>query len=142
MIVSRSVPKNDWHPASWQGFNASQQAAYPDKAALERAVADLSRLPPITTSWEVDALKEHIAKAQRGEAFGIQVVNQIDAAHLGGEIGSQRDDAHRGQDPVRRASRGPIHSAITLSLCSPSIGAGRRIAPPVSDSFTGTPSVL
>ena len=65
--MSRTVPKNDWHPASWQGFAASQQASYPDKAALDRAVADLSRLPPITTSWEVDALKEQIAKAQRGE---------------------------------------------------------------------------
>jgi 3-deoxy-7-phosphoheptulonate synthase len=70
--VSRTVPKNAWHPASWQSFPASQQAAYPDKAELERAVADLSRLPPITTSWEVDALKEHIAKAQRGDAFVLQ----------------------------------------------------------------------
>ena len=70
--MSRTVPKNDWHPASWQSFPASQQASYPDKAALDRAVADLSRLPPITTSWEVDALKEHIAKAQRGEAFILQ----------------------------------------------------------------------
>jgi 3-deoxy-7-phosphoheptulonate synthase len=70
--VSRTVPKNNWHPASWQGFAASQQASYPDKAALDRAVADLSRLPPITTSWEVDDLKEQIAKAQRGEAFVLQ----------------------------------------------------------------------
>jgi 3-deoxy-7-phosphoheptulonate synthase len=51
---------------------AAQQANYPDQAALERAVADLSRLPPIVTSWEVDALKDHIAKAQRGEAFVLQ----------------------------------------------------------------------
>jgi 3-deoxy-7-phosphoheptulonate synthase len=70
--VSRTVSKNDWHPASWQAFTASQQASYPDKAALERAVAELSRLPPITTSWEVDDLKEHIAKAQRGDAFVLQ----------------------------------------------------------------------
>jgi 3-deoxy-7-phosphoheptulonate synthase len=70
--VSRAIPKSDWHPASWQGKEASQQASYPDAAALDRAVADLSRLPPITTSWEVDALKEHFAKAQRGEAFVLQ----------------------------------------------------------------------
>jgi 3-deoxy-7-phosphoheptulonate synthase len=70
--VSRTVPKNEWHPASWQGFEASQQASYPDKAELARAVADLSRLPPITTSWEIDALRDHIAKAQRGEAFVLQ----------------------------------------------------------------------
>jgi len=49
-----------------------QQASYPDQAALDRAVADLSRLPPITTSWEVDDLKAHFAAAQRGEAFILQ----------------------------------------------------------------------
>ena len=70
--MSRSIPKTDWHPASWQGKEASQQASYPDTEALDRAVADLSRLPPITTSWEVDALKEHFARAQRGEAFVLQ----------------------------------------------------------------------
>jgi 3-deoxy-7-phosphoheptulonate synthase len=32
----------------------------------------LARLPPIVTSWEVDALKYQIAKAQRGEAFVLQ----------------------------------------------------------------------
>ena len=51
---------------------AAQQASYPDQVALDRAVADLSRLPPIVTSWEVDALKDLIAKAQRGEAFVLQ----------------------------------------------------------------------
>lgn len=70
--MSRTVPKNEWHPASWQSLEALQQASYPDKAALDRAVADLSRLPPITTSWEVDDLKALIAKAQRGEAFVLQ----------------------------------------------------------------------
>lgn len=62
----------DWQPVSWQSMPAAQQPNYPDKAELERAVADLSRLPPIVTSWEIDALKAHIAKAQRGEAFVLQ----------------------------------------------------------------------
>ena len=70
--MSRTIPKADWHPASWQSMQAAQQASYPDAAELDRAVADLSRLPPIVTSWEVDALKEQIAKAQRGEAFVLQ----------------------------------------------------------------------
>ena len=70
--MSRTVPKSDWHPASWQSFAASQQASYPDAAALDRAVADLSRLPPLTTSWEVDELKAQLASAQRGEAFVLQ----------------------------------------------------------------------
>jgi 3-deoxy-7-phosphoheptulonate synthase len=53
-------------------MQAEQQATYPNQGDLDRAVADLSRLPPIVTSWEVDALKDHIAKAQRGEAFVLQ----------------------------------------------------------------------
>lgn len=70
--MSRTIARTDWHPASWQAMNAAQQASYPDPAALERAVADLSRLPPLVTSWEVDALKDLYAKAQRGEAFVLQ----------------------------------------------------------------------
>ena len=70
--MSRTIANSDWHPASWQSKPAAQQASYPDSAQLDRAVADLSRLPPIVTSWEVDALKDHIAKAQRGEAFVLQ----------------------------------------------------------------------
>jgi len=70
--VSRTIAKTDWHPASWQSMPAAQQASYPNQAELDRAVADLSRLPPIVTSWEVDGLKDHIARAQRGEAFVLQ----------------------------------------------------------------------
>lgn len=70
--MSRNIPKTDWNPTSWQSREATQQATYPDQEALDRAVADLSRLPPIVTSWEIDALKDHIARAQRGEAFVLQ----------------------------------------------------------------------
>jgi 3-deoxy-7-phosphoheptulonate synthase len=70
--VTRSVAKSEWHPASWQSLAAAQQPSYPDKAALERAVAELSRLPPIVTSWEVDELRGLIARAQTGEAFVLQ----------------------------------------------------------------------
>ena len=70
--MSRTIAKSDWHPASWQSRPAAQQASYPNQAELDRAVADLSRLPPIVTSWEVDALKEQVARAQRGEAFVLQ----------------------------------------------------------------------
>lgn len=70
--MSRTPSTADWHPASWQSMNAAQQATYPDQQALEQSVADLSRLPPLVTSWEIDALREQIAKAQRGEAFVLQ----------------------------------------------------------------------
>ena len=70
--MTRSVAKSEWHPASWQSLAAAQQPSYPDKSALERVVSELSRLPPIVTSWEVDELRGQIAKAQRGEAFVLQ----------------------------------------------------------------------
>ncbi|HEX6260156.1 MAG TPA: 3-deoxy-7-phosphoheptulonate synthase, partial [Woeseiaceae bacterium] len=70
--MTRPVAKTDWHPASWQRLDAAQQPVYPDLPALERTVAELSRLPPLVTSWEVDALKDLFAKAQRGEAFVLQ----------------------------------------------------------------------
>ncbi|HYK25991.1 MAG TPA: 3-deoxy-7-phosphoheptulonate synthase class II [Steroidobacteraceae bacterium] len=61
-----------WHPASWQSKPAEQQPRYDDPAALERIVAQLSRLPPIVVSWEVEALRERLAAAQRGQAFLLQ----------------------------------------------------------------------
>lgn len=70
--MTRPIAATEWHPASWQSLIAQQQPNYPDEAALERTIAELSRLPPIVTSWEVDKLKALCAKAQRGEAFILQ----------------------------------------------------------------------
>ncbi|MBJ88619.1 MAG: 3-deoxy-7-phosphoheptulonate synthase class II [Woeseia sp.] len=70
--MSRNRPKIDWHPASWQAYPAAQQPSYPDHVSLERAIGDLSQLPPIVTSWEIENLKEQIGKAQRGECFVLQ----------------------------------------------------------------------
>ncbi len=61
-----------WHPTSWQGFKTLQQPQYPDLQALDSAVAALAKLPPLVVSWEVDALRERLAAAQRGEQFLLQ----------------------------------------------------------------------
>ena len=70
--MTRSIAKSEWHPASWTSLPAAQQPNYPDRPALERIVSELSRLPPIVTSWEIDELRSRIAKAQRGESFVLQ----------------------------------------------------------------------
>src|SRR5690349_8985213 len=62
----------DWHPASWQSKPAQQQPVYADSQALNAHVAALSKLPPLVVSWEIEALREHIAAAQRGERFILQ----------------------------------------------------------------------
>ena len=41
------------------------------RARLGRS-GQLSRLPPLVVSWEIEALKEDIAAAQRGERFVLQ----------------------------------------------------------------------
>src|SRR5450631_2770425 len=70
--MSKSTALNNWHPASWHSRPAAQQPKYADAAALERTVAALSRLPPLVVSWEIEALRGKLAKAQRGEQFLLQ----------------------------------------------------------------------
>ncbi|MGD8339457.1 MAG: 3-deoxy-7-phosphoheptulonate synthase class II [Gammaproteobacteria bacterium] len=70
--MTQATKSTDWHPASWQMREAAQQPTYTDRERLERAVSELSQLPPIVTSWEVEALKDKLAAAQRGEAFLLQ----------------------------------------------------------------------
>lgn len=67
------VPKNsDWQPDSWRTRPAKQQASYPSEEHLEQVLAQLTELPPLVTSWEVEALREQLAAATRGEAFLLQ----------------------------------------------------------------------
>jgi 3-deoxy-7-phosphoheptulonate synthase len=51
--MSSTTALTNWHPASWQARPATQQPVYADADALQRAVASLSRLPPLVVSWEV-----------------------------------------------------------------------------------------
>src|SRR3569833_1386901 len=68
----RTPDTTAWHVASWQSKVAQQQPTYTDPVALENTVAKLSRLPPIVVSWEVEALRERLAAAQRGQAVLLQ----------------------------------------------------------------------
>ncbi|HEY2635735.1 MAG TPA: 3-deoxy-7-phosphoheptulonate synthase, partial [Steroidobacteraceae bacterium] len=70
--MSKTPALTNWHPASWHSRPATQQPKYSDPQALERAVAALSRLPPLVVSWEVEALRAKLAQAQRGEQFLLQ----------------------------------------------------------------------
>lgn len=49
-----------------------QQPEYPDPEALEEALDELAALPPLVTSWEIVALKEHFAQAAAGKCFVLQ----------------------------------------------------------------------
>ena len=63
---------NDWFPASWQTKPAAQQPCYQCEADVSRVVEEISKLPPLVTSWEVLALKAQLAEAARGQRFLLQ----------------------------------------------------------------------
>ena len=66
------TPDTSWDPASWLGRVAGQIPAYRDTQRAEAVMATLARLPPLVTSWEVDALREQLALAGEGKAFILQ----------------------------------------------------------------------
>ena len=61
-----------WSPTSWQQLPARQQPDYPDQALLQRVLDELSTLPPLVTSWEIESLKNQLADAQAGRRFLLQ----------------------------------------------------------------------
>jgi 3-deoxy-7-phosphoheptulonate synthase len=61
-----------WSPTSWQSRPVTQQPVYPDAAAVARVIEQLSRLPPLVSSWEVETLKQQLAEAAHGERFLLQ----------------------------------------------------------------------
>ncbi|RYP28696.1 hypothetical protein DL767_007093 [Monosporascus sp. MG133] len=62
----------DWTPDSWRSKPIRQHPEYADAAALRRATAELSRLPPIVHPWEIERLKRSLRDVARGEAFLLQ----------------------------------------------------------------------
>jgi 3-deoxy-7-phosphoheptulonate synthase len=70
LATDRSIAS--WSPTSWQSRPALQQPKYPDAQRLESVVRELSVLPPLVTSWEIEKLKGQLAEAARGERFLLQ----------------------------------------------------------------------
>ncbi|HLS84640.1 MAG TPA: 3-deoxy-7-phosphoheptulonate synthase class II [Arenimonas sp.] len=62
----------DWAPDSWRSRPVAQQPVYPDAQALAEVQAELRRLPPLVTSWEILELKRLLAEAQEGKRFLLQ----------------------------------------------------------------------
>ena len=108
-------PADHWSPASWTSRPAEQQPAYRDAVALERAVAELSRLPPIVVSWEIDALKRQIAEAQQGRRFVLQ----------GGDCAESFADCESGQ--IARKLKILLQMSLVLlhGLKKPVVRVGR-----------------
>src|SRR5438552_1127477 len=89
-----------WMPDSWQKKPATQLPIYPDTGALQSALEQLARLPPLVTSWEIENLKQQLAEATRGERFLLQ----------GGDCSENFDDCESG------AIAGKLKILLQMSL--------------------------
>ena len=63
---------SDWSPDSWKTKPVAQGVAYPCAEEVDRVVAQIAKLPPLVTSWEILGLKSQLAEAARGERFLLQ----------------------------------------------------------------------
>lgn len=61
-----------WHPTSWQQQPITQAVAYRDQEKLTKVLQRLEQMPPLVPPFEIDRLKQLLAKAQMGEQFLLQ----------------------------------------------------------------------
>ncbi|WP_426244168.1 class II 3-deoxy-7-phosphoheptulonate synthase [Nocardioides sp. LHG3406-4] len=96
-------------------MGARQQPSYPDRAAVDAAVARLRTVPPLVFAGECDELKEKIAAVSRGEAFLLQ----------GGDCAETFDGVTA--DNVRNKLRVLLQMAVVLTYAAsvPVVKLGR-----------------
>jgi 3-deoxy-7-phosphoheptulonate synthase len=70
--MSKAQSSIAWSPNGWESKSAIQQPVYRDPERLRQVVEQLGQLPPLVTSWEIEALRAHIIAAQEGRAFVLQ----------------------------------------------------------------------
>ncbi len=64
--------QRNWTKSTWQNHTALQQPTWPDQAAVDKVLANLSTLPPLVFAGEIRSLKQLLAKAVTGDAFLLQ----------------------------------------------------------------------
>ncbi len=101
--------------ASLHAMGAAQQPGWPDRVALDRAVARLRRCPPLVFAGECDELKAKLAAVARGEAFLLQ----------GGDCAETFEGATA--DNVRNKLRVLLQMAVVLTYAAsvPVVKVGR-----------------
>jgi 3-deoxy-7-phosphoheptulonate synthase len=61
-----------WSPSSWKAFPAAQQPEWPDEAALDRALKQVSSFPPLVFAGEARNLLTSLGHVAAGNAFLLQ----------------------------------------------------------------------
>jgi 3-deoxy-7-phosphoheptulonate synthase len=62
----------EWNPNTWRERPAAQQPDWPDLAALDRSLKELSQLPPLVFAGEARNLTEALGDVRAGRAFLLQ----------------------------------------------------------------------
>jgi 3-deoxy-7-phosphoheptulonate synthase len=70
--IPKVLEGEGWNPLSWNRKAIEQLPPYPDTEALQSVYNELRSLPPLITSWEVEALKEKLAGVSEGKGFLLQ----------------------------------------------------------------------
>jgi 3-deoxy-7-phosphoheptulonate synthase len=104
-----------WTKSSWKAFPALQQPNWPNQAAVDKVLAELSTLPPLVFAGEIRSLKALLAKAVNGQAFLLQ----------GGDC--SEDFSHVTAPNIRETLKVLLQMAITLTYAGgvPVIKVGR-----------------
>ncbi|MCH2450151.1 MAG: 3-deoxy-7-phosphoheptulonate synthase class II [Gracilimonas sp.] len=68
----QEVAHKNWSPISWKDKPVKQLPEYPNQTKLEESYQTLKSLPPLVTSWEIEALKAKLADVAAGKAFLLQ----------------------------------------------------------------------
>jgi 3-deoxy-7-phosphoheptulonate synthase len=114
--------------ASLHALGPAQQPSYPDRAAVDAAVARLRTMPPLVFAGECDDLKAKLAAVARGEAFLLQ----------GGDCAETFEGVTA--DNVRNKLRVLLQMAVVLTYAAsvPVVKVGRlagQYAKPRSSDF-------
>jgi len=70
-----------WTPASWHDVPAAQQPEWPDLAALEQALKQLSAVPPLVFAGEARQLTTALGEVAAGNAFLLQAGDCAESFH-------------------------------------------------------------
>src|ERR671924_237693 len=72
MNPTRSPDVEGWAPDTWRARPAAQQPDWPDPAALDRALAELARQPPLVFAGEARTLQAALGTVAAGHGFLLQ----------------------------------------------------------------------
>ena len=72
MNLAVSLDVEGWAPDTWRALPAAQQPDWPDPAALDRALAELARQPPLVFAGEARTLQVALGTVAAGHGFLLQ----------------------------------------------------------------------